>query len=304
MRTFFATLISGRLCPGLVLLGLVLVGGLAAPMAAQEQGPEKPADLAALAALVDRAHHPDGPVEPIVGFKAALSIELVAAEAEQAGQVDLGVRYLRHQREGRKRATHFIRYDVKGTDREIERGFDAYGPWQLEQGKAANITEADTEDRAALREHTMLARQLVRFLDPAAVLRSLGDPTPIAAGEYTVGRRQGIPCWVVEGSLERFPLQRLGGAEQAVRLEVLVRQSDGRLIAVRATPVVAGKPIPAQAEMVRFDNYKPKNGLLVPKGLLVSHLDAAGKWRSQSRVLVTELDLRPELTPDDFARPK
>ena len=100
------------------MLTLVLGSVLGSRVAAQE-GPTEAPDLPRLATLVEQAHRPDGPTDPVSAFDALLSIEPLSMAADEAGQVDLEVRYLRAQPDPAKRARHYIRYEVKGTDRQI-----------------------------------------------------------------------------------------------------------------------------------------------------------------------------------------
>lgn len=283
----------------------ILCSACLAGAAIAQAGPDPlPADLAALATRVDAAHHPGGAVDPVTQFAAALEVHLVGAEQEQGGQVDLIVDYLRWQRPGGKSVRHLIKYEVERAGRPIQRGRDRYGFWHLFQGEAKNLTEADVEDRQACKRDTMLARQLVRFLDPGAVMRSLTDPTPVADEGFKIGRLPAIECRTVEGSLAEFPLLRLAGSDHPVRIKLYVRKADGRLLAVLARPERNGVANEAEAELIRLSDYEPSSGMLIPKKIEHLFRNAEGALRTQSRVFVTRLDLRPNLSVDDLDRPK
>ncbi|MCA8949408.1 MAG: hypothetical protein KDE27_07885 [Planctomycetes bacterium] len=286
-------------------LALFLIAAIGTTQVAPTTDPTPsgtPSDLAALAARVDAAHRPNGPVPAVTAFRAALSIEPLAIEQEQSGQVDLQVNYLRWVRQD-ERIRHLIRYEVKGAGREIVQGRDRNGFWQLFQGKAQDIPKSDVESREGAERNTMLARQLLRFLDPAAVVRSLQRPGAVATEPFQVGRQAPIECDTVEGTLAGFPLLRLAGADDPVRLKLWVGKADGRLLAVLVRPERDGKPVDREAELIRFADYREQNGVLIPKQLVSSFEDADGQMRPQSRVFLTELDLRPEFTVDDFDRP-
>ncbi|MCR9243463.1 MAG: hypothetical protein NXI31_00420 [bacterium] len=284
---------------------LVLAAIVSGAAALAQDGPKPlPSDLAELAAKVDAAHHPEGKPGEVTRFEAALSLEPLATTQQQSAQVDLTVRYLRWQPANSKKVKHLVRYTVHGTDRDLQRGRDRFGFWQLVDGEARDITRADTEDRKAVQRDTALARQLLRFLDPGAVMRSLTNPAPVREQPFKVGRKPAIDCFVAEGSLASFPLLRLEGDGHPVRLQLFVQKSDGRLIAVIATPERSGRTVPATAEMVRLSDYRLQNGVLIPKQLLSSFRNDQGKMKAQSRVKLTAVDLAPEFVVDDLGRPK
>lgn len=292
-----------------IVMSLTLLGPLgAAPLCGQEPTPaprpapaEVPPDLAALLARLDAAHHPEGPVPEVRSFRAALEVHLIDASAEQGGQISLAFQYLRWQRSERS-VRHLIRYEVKHSGEPIERGRDQYGMWHRTNGEAKPITEADTEDVAAVERHTQLARQLVSFLDPAAVLRTMTDPSPVRDEMFRRGREAAVECRTVEGTLSGFPLLRQQGDDVPVRIKVYVTAADGRLLAVLVRPLVDGKPDEARAELIRLLDYGQNNGMLVPN--LVEHFYRTDddKLAAQSRVVIRKLELNPPLTVDSFAR--
>jgi hypothetical protein len=278
----------------------------------QDPSPPSPPDLRELAARVDAAHRPDGPVPPITAFKSTVKLEVVDKAAPQGGEVELEVQFLLWKPPGRDREQALIKYQLKEAGPAIVRGRDREGYWQLFQNEAKDLRGAEFEqDLAACRKHTNLARQLVQFLDPGAVLRSLQQPSPVREEElrFHEGEERGAPvrgtktpCFVVEGRLPSFPLLQHGGDDAPVHLKVFVSKATSRLLAVEATPIVGGKPDAASMERVNLLDPKLDAGLLVPRKLAHYFTANDGSMRLQSRVLLSPT-LRPELRVEDFDRP-
>jgi hypothetical protein len=266
-----------------------------------------PSDLEALATRVDQAHRPDGPdgpVEPVTSFRATLEVHLQDPNSKEAGQVDLDVKYLQRPVPKRKRIEHLIHCRVKRAGKPVERGYDRFGYWKLYQGKARDIPESDQRDREDCQRDKHLARQLVKFLDPGAVLRALQDPTPVGAENLKRGREKPVPCQTVEGTLPAFPLLRLGGGDATVRAKVYVTKGEGRLHAVLVRPIRDGRVDEAAAEMIRLREPVPKAGMLVPKIVEHFYRDQEQRLVKMSTVYVSKLDLRPEFTLQSLERPK
>jgi len=174
------------------------------------------------------------------------------------------------------------------------------------QGEARDLTEADPEDRAACERDTDLARQLVRFLEPGPVLRSLTGPTKVGEEVLRLGREpEGIACQTVEGGLVAFPLLQRGGDDAPVEVKIYVTKAEGRLLAIKAWPLVNGVRDEGGLELVRLVDLHERDGLLVPRKLEHLFFDSKEKkLRPQSRATITTLSLRPKLTDKDFDRPK
>lgn len=259
--------------------------------------------LEQLAARVDAAHHPDGPVPPVTAFRSHIEMHLIDTDRDQGGHVDLSVRFLQWTRPGSDVVRSLIRYEVLEAGSPIERGRDRNGPWQRFQGKAQDLRKAEfADDLAAYERHTNLARQLLRFLDPGAVLRSLERPGAVRAATWQRGRAK-IPCHAVAGELSAFPLLQQGGEDRPVRLEVFVDAADGRLLGVEAMPLQDGVPMAERLEQVRLLDLEARDGLLVPRGIVHLFRKADGELHPYSRAVLTSLSLRPELRAEDFDRP-
>ena len=270
-------------------------------------------DLLALAARVDAAHRPDGPVPAVTAFTATVELKVIDKNAPEGGDVDLDVAFMAWKPEGRDRELPLIKYEVRGGNAPIARGRDRVGYWQTFQGEAKDLRGAEFEqDLAACKKHTNLARQLVRFLDPAAIMRSLVDPSPVRAEDLSFHPGEGpgprvrgakTPCLVVEGRLPSFPLLQQGGDDAPVLLRVFVSKATSRLLAVEAVPIANGKPQLDRMERVHLLELKADSGLLVPR--MLEHLFAtpAGALQAKSRVHL-RLELRPAVRVEDFDRPK
>jgi hypothetical protein len=273
--------------------------------APQEPPPSPADDLPALAARIDGAHHPRGPVPEITAFRSTLELHLEDKDAAQAGRVELDVQFLQWRDPARDRVRPLIRYMVKDAGSPIVRGRDRNGPWQLFQDHAENLRQAQfADDLAACERHTNLARQLLRFLDPGSVLRALTNPSAVTTAELAIERGTRITCQVVEGDLPAFPLLQQGGDDAPVRLKIYVDRSNGQLAAIEACPLVDGAPATERMERVVLRDLHEQDDLLVPRS--ISHLFRIpdGRFKLQTTTVLTALSLRPELRAEDFDRPK
>ncbi len=277
---------------------------LPAPQDPPARPPQLP-DLPALAARVDAAHRPNGPVAPVTAFRCKLTLELLDKDAPETVAVELDVQFLQWRRPDSERVRPLIRYKVLEAGSPSERGRDRNGPWHLFQGEAQDLRKAQfADDLAACERHTNLARQLLRFLDPGEVLRSLNQPGAVRAGDFAVERSKRVPCYTVAGELAAFPLLQQGGEDAPVQLEVFVDQATGRLLAIEAIPRRDGVPDPARLEQVMLLDLEERDGLLVPRRIVHRFRKADGKLHPQTRATLTSLELRPELAVEDFDRPK
>lgn len=271
---------------------------------AQEPPPGLPADLEQLAKRVEAAHHPNGRPEPVTAFRASFELILLDAAADQGGQVDLAVQFLDWQRPNGKRRA-LMRYEVKEAGAPIVRGNDRDGPWQLDHGKAIDLNGPEsTQDLAACRRDTNLARQLLRCLEPGDVLRGLHAPEPIREQSLPLQRNLKVPCLVATGNLANFPLLRTAEPNGEVHVAIYIDREAGTLLAVDAWPMKDGKPVAELGERVQLLELHDRDGFLVPRH--IEHLFATpeGKMVPHSRVNVTSLELRPELRAEDLDRPR
>lgn len=283
----------------------------AAPGDAERPAPASPTsagtasratDLEAFVQRLDAAHHPNGPVAPIEAFTGALELHLLDASAEQRGQVDLDVRFLEWRQPGKSRVRPLLRYQVLEAGKPIVRGRDRFGPWQLVQGKPTDLDDRLSQDRDECERHTNLARQLLRFLDPAAVVRGLQRPSSVRDEPLLIERGVRVECTTIEGDLAAFPLLRQADDETAVHVKVFATKAEGRLLAVDAWPLRDGKVEPTRGERVLLLDLHERDGVLVPREVKHLFRDEAGKLRLQTRAVLTKLSLRPTLGVDDFDR--
>jgi hypothetical protein len=176
-------------------------------------------------------------------------------------------------------------------------------------GKVQDLGEKEFEtDREDCRRNLKLARQMLRFLAPGAVLRSLADRGAVQEEPLRLGRTEPVPCQTVAGNLPTFPLRQQAGDDAPVRAKVWVGNGgdqDGRLLALEVTPLDgAGKPMPGKGEFLAFSEYRLLGGRLVPMHIEHFAVDAAGKRATQMIVTLTTLELGAALQPADFDRPK
>ncbi|MEC8653389.1 MAG: hypothetical protein VXY92_12595 [Planctomycetota bacterium] len=275
-----------------------LLALLALPLAAQAAPP----DLTSLARSVGAAHRPDGPTAKVEAFRCSLELHLLDVRAQNGGQASLDVQFLRQDRAPPKRPRTYIRYDVRGAEQPIRRGFDRFGPWHIKQGKPADLTAAGAEqDLKSLREHTNLARQLVRFLSPEAVLGALEKPTKVQEDTLRIGRAN-APVYSVGGTLKKFPLMQNAGEEAPAYVTIYVDRSSRRLLGLDAWPLKDGKPDRLRGERILLSDLQLRDGLLVPRTLRYLWRNASGQLRSHSTAKIISLELRPTLTVADFDR--
>ena len=263
---------------------------------------EQAAELEEFAREVGAAHRPDGPTPRVDAFRCRLELHLLDVREQNGGQANLDVRFLLQRREPPKKSRAYIRYEVRGAEQEIRRGFDRVGPWHIKQGRPQDLTAAGAEkDLASLQEHTNLARQLVRFLSPEAVLRALVEPTRVIDDKLRVGRQQ-VPTKSVSGRIAKFPLVQGGGDEAPAYVTIHVDGRSKRLLGVDAWPLKDGKPDRVRGERILLSDLQPQDGLLIPRTLRYLWRNESGMLRSHSTVKILSLDLRPELTLKDFDR--
>ncbi len=262
-------------------------------------------DLEALARRIDAAHRPRGPVPAVTALRCTMELHGLDSKAEQGGQVDVTVRFMEWKRPGREKVQSLIRYEVQQAGAPIVRGRDVNGPWHLFQGEPRDLRNAEfTEDLKNCERDTNLARQLIRFFDPGAVLRSLQNPSAVREEILQLDRNTRVPCSVVEGDLLAFPLLQQGGEDAPVRLTIFVRKAEGTLLAIEAWPLVDGKKDETRGERVHLLDLHERDDLLVPRELVHLFRGPDGQLHLKSRAVLTTLSLRPELRAEDFDRKK
>ena len=257
----------------------------------------------ALATRVAKAHRPDSKVTAIDAFRSTIELEMKDATEDKGGQVALEVAFLEFQEAKRKRRTTLMRYEVRGAEQPIVRGQDRSGPWHISSGKPQSLQVAGADrDLKAFFEHQNLAKQLLRFLSPGDVIRSLSNCSEVRQQALQLTRNSKVDTLAIDGDIERFPMMQNAGEEAPARLTIYVDPKSNQLIAVDVTPLKDGKPEPNKGERIKFDKLELRNGVLVPSQLHYLWRDARGQLRSHSTVSIIKLDLQPGLKPEDFDR--
>lgn len=279
------------------------IAAFAAATAAQGEQPPVAGGLEGLAARVDAAHRPDGPTPAVTALRGTVELHYLARDAEQRGQVDLDLRYLEWTRPGGTKVVPLLRYEVKQAGAPVVRGRDRNGPWQLVKGEPRDLLAADAaQDLAEFERRQNLVRQLLRFLAPGDVLRTLQQAGQITREDLEVARASKVACVTVTGTLPAFPLMRQGGDDAPAQLKVWIDAATNRLLAVDAAPMKDGQPDVANGERVRLTDLRARDGLLTPGEVLHLFTGADGKYALQTRAVITTLQLRPELKAEDFDR--
>lgn len=260
-----------------------------------------PEDLAALARLVDATHRVGQGPDEIRSFDATLKI---LGLGDDRAEAELAVKFLDWLDPQLERRRPLIRYRLLDAARPVEQGLDRIDYWGLADGKVRGLRDKESAtDLASVRRNLQLARQLLRFLDPGAVLRSLAEPTRVEERELQLGRSKAIATKTVAGVLPAFPLRLAGGENVPVKARIWVGKDDGRLLALQAEPI---EPPPAGApsgEFVAFDDHRVVAGRLVPWRTTHFDLDAKGR-HAQIQVVITTLELAAERKPEDLDRPR
>lgn len=288
-----------------IVLLLLGVAAFARTQPPTQDPPPAPADLAELASRVETAHRLQGSVAPVLALRAHFEVHLLDPKAPEKGQADLGVQLLEWERPDGKKPLTLIRYEVGEGGTRVVRGRDGEGPWQLVQGVPRDLTGADfVEDLATFQRHTNLAKQLVRFLSPADVLRSLQQPSAVTAEDLTIERGTNVACVTVAGNLASFPLVHDARDDGPVHTRFFVDRKSGHLVALDVWRLYEGKPDPRSGERILLLDLRPRDGMLVPHRLRHLFRDADGRLRPNSEAVMMKLELRPKLVAADFERTK
>lgn len=262
-----------------------------------------PADLERLATRVDAAHRVGSGPATITSFRAGLAILGLASDGER-GEAELSVSFLEWTPPDRDRSKPLIRYRVVDSARPIEQGRDREDYWGLSDGRVVDLRGKEyATDLDNCRRNLKLARQILRFLDPGAVLRGLEQPDAVHEETLQLGRSKPVACLVAAGRLPGFPLRQQAGDDAPVRARVFVGKDDGRLLALQVTPLADGDSAPA-GEFLFFADHRPHQGRLVP--MQVTHFDIGpgGVRRPQFLVRITTLELAADLRVEDLDRPR
>lgn len=256
---------------------------------------------AALALRVEKAH--GGASGKISAFRSTLELELTDRAQAKGALVGLDVTFLEIQEPKRKRPTTLLRYEIRKAEEPIVRGQDKFGPWHLDKGTSQDLTAAGKErDLKAFLEHKNLAKQLVRFLKPGDVIRSLTNCSQVEDHQLLWTRAKKLDTLKIHGNIENFPMMRNAGEEAPARLTLYIDKKTDRVVAVDVTPIVAGEPNAKLGERIKLQQFQERNGRNVPHKLSYLWRDKDGNLRSHAKVNILQLDLTPRLTPTDFDR--
>src|SRR5690606_24872427 len=166
----------------------------------------------------------------------------------------------------RLRAT-LLRYRIERPEETLERGFDGT-PWGRTRRGVYDIEGRDhAQEREELQGHVRLARQLLDFFDPAAVLRRMTSVSAPTKDRLKVGRDAEIDTLRLRGRLATFPLYAPPeGVAPAppVELTVWVAESDRRIAAVEVHPLDGDGRRLAYGERYVFGEPRDHQGVVLP----------------------------------------
>ncbi|MFO1052345.1 MAG: hypothetical protein U1F36_09040 [Planctomycetota bacterium] len=282
-----------------LVVALLALGGAPAqdsPRPAEPQSPsaQESIDLPALIAKVRAAHWPTPRKAPLDRFKALL--RNTPARSDQASaEIDLTVSFL---------APSLLRYRVDEPGKTLEQGVDEKGVWSLIGKEVQRIQGKEQRSEAeTARGYVSLAAELLKLLDPAAVLESLQEPSAPRPSSFAPNGKDRVPTYVVSGRLDDFPLQAPtpdGKRSATVALTITVDARTGLLVLAEARPLNDKHEPTGALERVLLRDPIEQGGMVLPRELLLyrgNQLD--------SRVAIRSIDLSPEgLTADSIRRPR
>lgn len=297
-----------------------------------------PADVEALAKMLDGTHRPGAMGKKLDAFHALLSIQTLARDRD-AITVNATARYQRESSRGRPR--ELMNLQLQEGSVETRMGVDLVGPWMVINGRTESLRGQERRgDRQRVFQQLAFARQLLRFSDPGAILRQLVAPSTVTERTIKRGRRGEIACFHVKGRIPDFPVY--GGTKgtgattaQSVELEILVAMDTGRLLQVTSRPIRMDAVMPAGERFV-FGKYQLQDGVLLPRSMTILPIrdgvggtatdgqQADGNQANGSsgngpsptkpgamasvgdpiRVQIGSIDLTPEFTPESLLRPR
>jgi hypothetical protein len=251
-------------------------------------------ELAALIEKVRAAHWAHPRANGIDRYKAMLRFTPTRADQSSA-EFDLAVTFL---------APNLLKYRVDEPGETLKQGHDESGAWSLVGTKVIKLEGKDYREAAAtVRQRLALASQLLRLLDPAAVLAQLRAATPPAPTQFPVARDKRIEALAVEGRFEDFPLQfptEDGRTSASVQLKVVVDKASSRLLMIESRVLDAdGKP-KGRRERVYLRDLTEQDGVVLPREVLLYD-----DHTLHARIAIRAIDLDPErITTADVRRAK
>ena len=279
--------------------GFPAVSSLRAQVPATEQGEPKPGTPSAgrdgVRELIDNltAAHRGGSAPAAIDAFAAQLVLIPERQGEDRLKAELEVRF---QLKGM-----LIRYKADEGDKLLERGRDKKGPWARIDRELINLNKKEySDDRNRLKQDIRLARQLVQFLDPGALARSLGESAVVADGKMP---KIGTPVRTLSGTVDSFPLYATAGQQHRAHVKLYIDPESNRLIAVQATPVAKSgtPPTAAAGEFYHLLEHQTQDGLVLPTKVVLYQV-VRGEPQVQAKVQLWQLDLAPKLTAAQFDR--
>ncbi|MHC5062485.1 MAG: hypothetical protein ACYTG5_00765 [Planctomycetota bacterium] len=273
----------------------LLVAALTSVIPAQEEtGPSDA--VAELAKKLDDSHRPGAAAQELHQFSGILRIETRGRDQDSI-EIELSAQYM---------APRMIRYRVEEEGEIIERGWDGIGAWDRvgEDVHALGGMEYQ-EDRAQVAKHRRLAQQLLRFIDPGAVLRSLKNQSEVRNEQLPYAPRGKMREFMtVSGELDSFPMHALDKEPASVRIKMMVDPENKLLRAMQLVPLDEDSSPMGSGEVVLIEDYAEQNGRMLPTRLTTFRIVDRGRMIPDVTVKVFEIDLDPELTREKMARPK
>ncbi len=257
---------------------------------------EIPAAVSDLAKELDKSHRPGADAKKLDQFSGILRIESRGRDKDSI-EIELSAQYL---------APRMIRYRVEEEGEIIERGWDGIGAWDRVGDDVHALGGMEyQEDRAQVARHRRLAQQLLRFIDPGAVLRSLKEPSPVRTESLPYAPRGKMRKLItVSGELASFPMHALEEEPASVRIKMMIDPEDKLLAAMQLVPLDdKGAPM-SSGELVLIEDYAEQNGRMLPTRLTSFRIVGIGRMLPDVTVKVFEIDLAPGLTKEKMARPK
>lgn len=265
---------------------------------------DTPETLEQLAAKVELAHYPLGKQPAVTAFAASILMQELGRNQSHRVDAELEVKFLMWQKSD-SRPWPLLRFQVLDAATRIEQGRDRNDYWGLIEGKPVDLSGKDYEqDRQDCRRHLKLAQQMVQFLSPATVLRSLKKPSAVSLGELKLGRSPSpFACWIVSGELAAFPLRSQPGENVAVMLKAYVDKTSGLLMGLLVQPTAGEDQSVKAGEFLYFSEHAPEAGRIVPR--TITHFDVTKDQQKlvQLKMTITTLLLDGKLNVNDFDRP-
>lgn len=247
--------------------------------------------------------------EPIRAFE--LRAEVLTRDGVRTNEARIAYRYL---------APHFIRFNLS-QNRETGRGpgvgQSAY--WLRDREEVVVLEGRErTEDRRMVDQMAAVSRNFISLSDPARLrLESIGTlPAAPQAVPPSLEREAKKLEWLSIASadfalLDPASRDRRPSANRATVYEVLLGLGETGLpqLAIVRRVRGEGEPLPATPPMlIRLAGYRELDGFRVPHDLFVYGPDpspsrlvgARFEDKPAQEIYVTEADLRPELSEDDF----